>query len=153
MGVYCIEILVPPSHSPPCLTLSDPCLTPVPRPPYGLWRPCGWPSPSCPSCGSTTPTASTSAGPVCPARRSCCWPAPPRRAAPRLHTCPPPSLSDRNQNYTFTALEMFRGITTNLRSALFFLWVSFISIFPQLKSLSQCWNRVAKDEFADSKQS
>lgn len=39
----------------------------------GVWRLCGWLSPSWLSCGSTTPTASTSAGLVFPERRSCCW--------------------------------------------------------------------------------
>lgn len=36
----------------------------------GVWQHCGWPTPSCLSCVSTTPTASTSAGPACPGRRS-----------------------------------------------------------------------------------
>jgi len=111
-------------------TLCDPCvfLSPPPaRRLCGLWRLCGWSRPCCPSCVFTTPTASTSAGPVCPARRSsCCLTLP--RTDPRLLRIlrqHPPSLSEccKKQNtpkFTPYRLKCFRRIIQKLRSMLSF---------------------------------
>lgn len=63
----------------------------------GVWRLCGSHSPSWPSCGFTTRTASILVGLVCPGRRICCWVTVRLKAPPHLLILQqhPPSLSNR----------------------------------------------------------